>query len=43
MDVATGAGPTGGPHVKIFDGNNFELIDSFFLVDPSDIAGVFTS
>ncbi len=43
MDVVTGAGPTGGPHVKIFDGNNFELIDSFFLVDPSDIAGVFMS
>ena len=43
MDIITGAGPTGGPHVKIFDGNNFELIDSFFLVDPSDIAGVFMS
>ena len=43
IDIVTGAGPTGGPHVKIFDGNNFELIDSFFLVDPSDIAGVFTS
>ena len=42
-DIATGAGPTGGPHVKIFDSNNFELIDSFFLVDPSDIAGVFMS
>ena len=43
IDIVTGAGPTGGPHVKIFDGNNFELIDSFFLVDPSDIAGVFMS
>jgi hypothetical protein len=32
-----------GDFVKIFDGNNFELIDSFFIVDPSDIAGVFTS
>ena len=42
-DILTAAGPTGGPHLKVFDGETLDLIDSFFVVDPSDTSGVFLS
>src|SRR5262249_42255505 len=33
-DIITGAGPGGGPHVKVFDGQSNALIRSFFADDP---------
>ena len=44
-DIITGAGPGGGPHVRIFDGatglpfDNAQ--DSFYAFDPSFSGGVF--
>ena len=42
-DVITGAGPTGGPHVKVFDGNTFALLRSFFAYNAGFRGGVFVS
>jgi hypothetical protein len=42
-DVITGAGPTGGPHVKVFDGNTFAEIRSFFAYDASFRGGVYVA
>ena len=40
-DVVTGAGPGGGPHVKVFDAhNNLMLLHSFFAFDPTFTGGV---
>jgi hypothetical protein len=44
-DIVTGAGPGGGPHVRIFDGATGNQLpnpqDSFFAFDPRFSGGVF--
>lgn len=40
-DIAVGAGPGGGPHVKLFDGNTGAELRSFFAFDPAFSGGVF--
>ncbi len=44
-DIVTGAGPGGGPHVRIFDGGTGQQLtnafDSFMAFDPSFSGGVF--
>lgn len=42
-DIITGAGPGGGPHVKVFDGANGDRLHSFFAFGPSFVAGVSVS
>jgi hypothetical protein len=39
-DVITGAGPTGGPQVNVYDGHTGKLLTSFFAYDPSFTGGV---
>ncbi len=39
-DVVTGAGPGGGPHLKVFDGSNGQTIASFFAYNPGFTGGV---
>ncbi len=40
-DIITGAGPGGGPHVKVFKGSNEALLHSFFAYDTRFTGGVF--
>lgn len=39
-DVVTGAGPGGGPHVRVFDGRTFQSVASFFAYADGFIGGV---
>ncbi|MCA9073077.1 MAG: FG-GAP repeat protein, partial [Planctomycetaceae bacterium] len=39
-DVITGAGPGGGPHIKVFDGKDGQPIGSFFAFDARFSGGV---
>jgi hypothetical protein len=39
-DVVTGAGAGGGPHVKVFNGVQGNLLHSFFAFDPAFQGGV---
>ena len=39
-DVVTGAGATGGPHVKVFSGHTGEVFFSFFAYDAAYTGGV---
>jgi len=41
LDLVTGAGPSGGPHLRVFQGNNLTEKSSFFAFDPSFLGGVF--
>ena len=42
-DIITGAGPGGGPHVRVFSGVDFHELASFFVYDPSFAGGVFVA
>lgn len=39
-DIVTAAGPSGGPHVKVFDGRTGEVLQSYFAYDTSFTGGV---
>jgi hypothetical protein len=41
LDLVTGAGPTGGPHAKVFQGATQTELASFFAYDPSFLGGIF--
>ena len=41
IDLVTGAGPSGGPNVKVFGGLQLDLLLSYFAGDPEDEDGVF--
>jgi len=43
LDIITGAGPGGGPHVKVLAGFNLETLRNFFSGDMTDSRGVFVS
>jgi len=40
LDIIAGAGPGGGPHVKIFDGSNLNVLRSFFAYAEDFTGGV---
>src|SRR5207245_1381194 len=42
-DIITGAGPGGGPHVKVFDGLTLAVEASFFAYDAGFGGGVFVA
>jgi hypothetical protein len=42
-DIITGAGPGGGPHIKVFDGSTGALVYSFMAFAPSFSGGVFVA
>ena len=43
VDIVTGPGPGGGPHVRIFSGASGQVIGEFFSHDPADRSGVFVA
>jgi hypothetical protein len=43
FDIITGAGPGGGPHVRVFNGSNLSILKEFLAYDPSFTGGVFVS
>jgi hypothetical protein len=42
-DIVTGAGPGGGPQVKILDGMNLSLIATYYAYDAAFPGGVFVA
>ncbi len=42
-DIITGAGPGGGPHVKVFSGQDNSELRSFFAYAPSFAGGVYVA
>ena len=43
FDIVTGAGPGGGPHVKVFNGANGQVISQWFAYPINFTGGVFVS
>jgi hypothetical protein len=43
VDIITGAGPGGGPHVKVFSGKDNSILRSFYAYSPFFTGGVFVS
>jgi len=41
LDIVTGAGPGGGPHVIAHRGSDLNILTSFYAYDPAFIGGVF--
>jgi hypothetical protein len=39
-DIIVGAGPGGGPHVKVYSGLDNRVLDSFFAFSPAFLGGV---
>src|SRR5262245_16048727 len=42
-DIFTGAGPGGGPHVKVFNGQTDEVVKEFYAYDSAFRGGVFVA
>ena len=42
-DIITGAGPGGGPHVRVLSGVDFHELASFYAFNPSFAGGVFVA
>jgi uncharacterized repeat protein (TIGR01451 family) len=42
-DIITGAGPGGGPHVKVISGRDNTVLQSFFAYDASFLGGVYVA
>ncbi len=42
-DIITGAGPGGGPHVKVFDGLTGQEVKSFFALEEGFKGGIFVA
>lgn len=42
-DIITGAGPGGGPHVKVFSGQDFGLLREFDAFDDTFTGGIFVA
>ena len=42
-DIITGAGPGGGPHVRVFDSQNLSLLHSFFAYNSDFQGGIFVA
>jgi hypothetical protein len=40
-DIITGAGPGGGPHIRVFTGANPQQVNSFFAFSPGFTGGTF--
>ena len=43
LDLVTGAGPGGGPHVKVFDGANGDIISQWYAYPISFTGGVYVA
>jgi hypothetical protein len=41
VDLLVGAGPGGGPEVRVFDGVTLAVLDDFFAGDPHSLNGVY--
>src|SRR4051812_2468817 len=43
LDLITGAGPDGGPHVKVISGATGQQLNSFYAYEPGFTGGVFVA
>jgi hypothetical protein len=43
LDIVCGAGPSGPPRVRVFDGRTFSVIDDFLAFDPRHLRGVYVA